>query len=71
MFEKRKHAKYYGNCMKIAHKNVGLHRVDLAELLNTSLRNIEKYERGITPIPSDILIQIFTASFYQSVPNEV
>lgn len=71
MFEKRKYAKHYGRCLKLARKNTRLHRVDLADYFNTSLFNIEKYERGITPIPADILIQLFTTALYQQVLDEI
>lgn len=67
MFEKRKPLKHYGRCLKTARQNVGLHRVDLAEIFSTSLWNIERYERGIIPISEDILIQLFTVALYQQV----
>jgi len=61
-------AKVMGKQLKILRKKIGKNQEELAEYLNLSTETISHYERGIRPIPHDI-ITILCQEFNVSADN--
>lgn len=61
-------AKVMGKQLKILRKKIGKNQEELAEYLNLSTETISHYERGIRPIPHDI-ITILCGEFNVSADN--
>ena len=56
-------AKYFGNVLRFARKHQCVKVNDVARMFHISVKQWRKYERGIEPIPENILMALFHRGF--------